>query len=83
MKSAILQLNTRYYYRNCYTENAGKTQLDGPRIANLLNILTVSGKNVIITYGFIIQYVPTLHTKADQHFGCEDRSASDLSAKGP
>jgi len=30
----ILQLNTRYY-RDCYTENADKTQLDGLWLADL------------------------------------------------
>jgi len=34
LKSAILQLNTRYY-RNCYNENANKTRFDGDCLANL------------------------------------------------
>jgi len=34
VKSAILQLNTRYYC-NCYTENLDKTQFNGPFVANL------------------------------------------------
>jgi len=28
--------------------------------------------------GAMLNYVPMLHTKANQHFRCEDRSASDL-----
>ena len=38
MKSKLLLLNTRYY-QDCYTENADKTQFDGPWLANFIIII--------------------------------------------
>jgi len=71
VKSAILQLNTRYY-RNCYRENADKTQCDGPCLGNLqiyLHSYFWEECDYHICYATLEMYIPALHAKAHQHFG--------------
>ena len=69
VKSAILQLNPRYY-RNCYRTPKTRIKLSLTVIAWQIYKFTdiQSEKNMIITYA---RNVPTFYSKADQHFGSE------------